>query len=233
MGEEIITKYFRKFKVKDTDARLAEAAQKLNYDNVAHLKVAVGRGEVTIEKILSVISDAQPHESKESLLTKILQRDKHHSAIRVQGMDNIMVNIGKCCQPVPGDEILGYITRGKGVTIHRDTCHNMQSLIDKNDRTIKVNWTVEVEEVFKVQLSILGEDRRNMIRDITQALANNSINILNLDIKAKDKLAIGKIIVEVKNLPHLTRVINAINSVKGVISVERVEPASRKRQKIS
>lgn len=233
LGEEIITKYFRKFKVKDTDARLAEAAQKLNYDNVAHLKVAVGRGEVTIEKILSVISDAQPHESKESLLTKILQRDKHHSAIRVQGMDNIMVNIGKCCQPVPGDEILGYITRGKGVTIHRDTCHNMQSLIDKNDRTIKVNWTVEVEEVFKVQLSILGEDRRNMIRDITQALANNSINILNLDIKAKDKLAIGKIIVEVKNLPHLTRVINAINSVKGVISVERVEPASRKRQKIS
>ncbi|MCB0313284.1 MAG: bifunctional (p)ppGpp synthetase/guanosine-3',5'-bis(diphosphate) 3'-pyrophosphohydrolase, partial [Calditrichaeota bacterium] len=177
----------------------------------------------------SSISDAKPKEQKESLLQRILSRNRNQSAIQVQGMDNIMVHLGKCCQPVPGDDILGYITRGKGVTIHRSTCPNMQSLIDKKDRTIPVNWTVEVEEEFKVQLSILGEDRKNLIRDITQALANHNINILNLDIRSKDKLATGKIIVEVKNLPHLTRVINAISKCKGILSVERVEPASRKR----
>ncbi len=231
LGDEIITKYFRKFKIKRTDDKLSEAAQKLNFDNIQHLKVAIGRGEVSIEKILSAISEEQPKENKESLLKKILQRNKNHSAIQVQGIDNIMVHLGKCCQPVPGDDILGYITRGKGVTIHRNTCRNIQSLIEKNDRTIQVNWTVEIEEEFKVQLSILGEDRKNMIRDIAQALANHNINILNLEIIAKDKVAIGKIIVEVKNLPHLTRIINAISSVKGVISVERVEPASRKRVK--
>jgi GTP pyrophosphokinase len=142
-----------------------------------------------------------------------------------------MVHIGKCCQPVPGDNIIGYITRGKGVTIHRTTCPNMQSLVEKDDRTVPVNWTVEVEEEFKVQLSILGEDRKNLLRDIAQAIANNNVNILNLDIKSKDKLAIGKIIVEVKNLPHLTRLINAINKIKGMISVERIEPASRRRTK--
>jgi len=231
LGEEIITKYFNRFKIKLTDEKLHEATVKLNFDEAKNLKAAVGRGDISIEKILSAISEAQPKEQKESLLKKILQRNKNHSAIRVQGMDNIMVHIGKCCQPVPGDNIIGYITRGKGVTIHRTTCPNMQSLVEKDDRTVPVNWTVEVEEEFKVQLSILGEDRKNLLRDIAQAIANNNINILNLDIKSKDKLAIGKLIVEVKNLPHLTRLINAINNIKGIISVERIEPASRRRTK--
>lgn len=231
LGEEIITKYFNRFKIKLTDEKLHEATVKLNFDDAKNLKAAVGRGDISIEKILSAISEAQPKEQKESLLKKILQRNKNHSAIRVQGMDNIMVHIGKCCQPVPGDNIIGYITRGKGVTIHRTTCPNMQSLVEKDDRTVPVNWTVEVEEEFKVQLSILGEDRKNLLRDIAQAIANNNVNILNLDIKSKDKLAIGKLIVEVKNLPHLTRLINAINKIKGIISVERIEPASRRRTK--
>lgn len=229
LGEEIITKYFRKFKVKLTDAKVNEAAQKLNFDNPDSLKVAVGRGEVSIEKILSAISDEHPKEKRENLLYKILRRHKSHSAVRVQGIDNVMVHIGKCCQPVPGDNIIGYITRGRGVTIHRNTCPNMLSLVDKKDRTIPVYWTVEAEEEFRVQLSLLGEDRRNLIRDVAQAISNNNVNIMNIDIKSKDKLAIGKIIIEVKNLPHLTRLLNAVSKVKGIISIERVEPASQKR----
>ncbi len=229
LGEEIILKYFRRFKIKYQDEKLQEAAEKLNYEDIQSLKAAVGRGEVTIEKVISAISDSQPEPRKDSLLQKILKRNRDHSAIRVQGMDNIMVHIGKCCEPLPGDDILGYITQGKGVTIHRRNCPNMLNLVNSKDRTIPVAWTVEVAEEFRVQLSILGEDRKFMIRDITQALANKNINIINLDIHAKDKLAVGNIIVEVKNLPHLTRVINAVNSVKGVFSVERVDPTSRNR----
>jgi GTP pyrophosphokinase len=229
LGEEIIIKYFNRFKVKLSDERFKEAANKLAFDDIKNLKAAVGRGDISIEKLFSAISEDQPREQKESILKRIFQRNEKHSAIQVQGMDNIMVHIGKCCQPVPGDDIIGYITRGKGVTIHRNTCPNMQSLVEKNDRTVPVNWTVEVEEEFKVQLSLLGEDRKNLIRDIAQAISNNNINILNMDIKAKDKLAIGKIVIEVKNLPHLTRVINAVNKIKGIISVERIESASRRR----
>ena len=230
LGEEIIDKYFKRFKIKHQDDKLDEAAKKLGVEDVPSLKAAVGRGELTIEKIMASISE-KPVEDlpKESLLQRILQKNRKHSAIRVQGMDNIMINLGRCCQPVPGDDILGYITRGKGVTIHRRNCPNMLNLVDRKDRTISVNWTVEVEEEFRVQLSLLGEDRKYLIRDITQALATNNINILNLDIRAKDKVALGKIILEVKNLPHLTRVINALNRVNGIISVERIEPASRKK----
>ncbi len=229
LGEEIISKYFRRFRLRYNDEKLEEAAEKLHFEDLRYLKAAVGRGEISIEKIMNAISEPEPEPQRESLFKKILQRNKNHSAIRVQGMDNIMVHIGKCCQPVPGDDILGYITRGRGVTIHRRNCPNMLSLVDREDRTVPVNWTVEVEEEFQVLLSILGEDRKYLIRDITQALANHNINILNLDIQAKDKLAVGKIVVEVKNLPHLTRIINAISSVKGILSVERIEPASRKR----
>lgn len=229
LGDEIITKYFRKYGVKDKDTKMAEAAAKLNFENPTYLAAAVGRGEVSLEKIFGAITEGKAKKPQGNLLNKIL-RSKNSSAIRVQGMDNVMVQIGKCCEPVPGDEIIGYITRGKGVTIHRTACRNMQSLVEKNDRTIPVNWTVESEEEFRVRLTLLGEDRRNLLRDIAQAIANHDVNILNLEIKSRDKLATGKLVIQVQNLPHLTRVINAISKIKGVLSVERIEAASRGRK---
>ena len=171
----------------------------------------------------------QYEEPKNKLLDKFLRRGKKHSIVQVEGVDNIVVHIGKCCQPVPGDEIIGYVTKGKGVTIHRTNCPNIQRLVQVKDRTIEVNWTVEVDEQFKVQLSLLGEDRRNLLRDITQALSAQNTNIIHVDLKAKDKLVTGKLIIEVKNLPHLTRIINSISKLKGMLSVERVESFIRKK----
>jgi len=95
--------------------------------------------------------------------------------------------------------------------------------VQVKDRTLQVNWTVEADEKFKVQLALLGEDRRNLLRDITQAISAQNTNIIHVDLKAKDKLVTGKLIIEVKNLPHLTRIINSISKLKGMISVERVE----------
>ena len=92
-----------------------------------------------------------------------------------------------------------------------------------------MNWTVEVDERFKVQLALLGEDRHNLLRDMTQAISAHNTNIIHVDLKAKDKLVTGKLIIEVKNLPHLTRVINAISKLKGILSVERVEGIGKKR----
>lgn len=228
LGEEIVSKYFTRFKIKQMEDKLKEAAAGLNFDDVKNLLAAVGRGEVTIERIFSTISEETPKEPKQTIFNKILKRKQTQSAVRVQGIDNIMVHIGKCCTPVPGDNIIGYITRGRGVTIHRTNCANMQSLVERQDRTIAVNWTVEAEEEFKVQLMILAEDRKNLIRDITQAIANNNTNILNFDIKSKDKLGLGKVIIEVQNLPHLTRVINSLNKIKGMLSVERMDVGSKR-----
>jgi GTP pyrophosphokinase len=230
LGDEIINKYMKRFKIKLTEDRLSEIAVKLHFDDSKNLKAAVGRGDITIEKIFSFVSHEKSVEEKESILSRFLKLSKKHSAVQVEGLDNMLVHIGKCCQPVPGDDIIGYITRGKGVAIHRTNCPNMQSLVDKKDRTILVNWAVEVEEQFKVQLAILGEDRLNLLRDITVAIANNNTNIHYMDMKAKDKLAKCKIILEVKNLTHLTRVIKGISKIRGILSVERVETALRQRK---
>jgi GTP pyrophosphokinase len=229
LGEEILSKYFKRYHLKLNDEKLEEVVQKLKLENIENLKAAIGRGDISIEKVFSVLSVDQSKEPKDNLIDKFLRRAKKRSAVQVEGVDNIVVHIGKCCQPVPGDEIIGYVTKGKGVTIHRTNCPNIQRLVQVHDRTIEVNWTVEVDERFKVQLSMLGEDRNNLLRDITQALSSQNTNIIHVDLKAKDKLVTGKLIIEVKNLPHLTRVINSISKLKGMLSVERVESFVKKK----
>ena len=229
LGEEILTKYFKKYHIKLNDEKFNEVVNKLNFEDTQNLKAAIGRGDISIEKVFSVISEDTFEEPKDTVIDKFLRRGKKHSVVQVEGVDNIVVHIGKCCHPVPGDEILGYVTKGKGVTIHRTNCPNIQRLVQIKDRTIEVNWTVEVDEQFKVQLSLLGEDRHNLLRDITQALSTQNTNIIHVDLKAKDKLVTGKLIIEVKNLPHLTRIINSISKLKGMLNVERVEGFVRKR----
>jgi len=230
LGEEIIQKYFKKFRIKLGEENLQELARKLNYDDARNMKAAVGRGDLSIEKIISSVTEDRPPAERTSILDRILKRSRKHAAVQVEGIDNIVVHIGKCCQPVPGDDIMGYITKGKGVTIHRVNCPNMQKLIEKKDRTIRVNWTVEAEEEFKVQLALMGEDRKHLLRDISLAISSNNTNILHVDLKTKDHLVTGKVIIQVRNLSHLTQVINAINKVKGILSVERVETSLRSRK---
>jgi GTP pyrophosphokinase len=229
LGEEILLKYFKRYHLKLTDERIENLIHKLHFEDGKNLKAAIGRGDISIEKVFSIVTEGKVGEPKDTIMDKILRRGKKHSAVQVEGIDNMVVHIGKCCQPVPGDEILGYVTKGKGVTIHRTNCPNVQRLIEKKDRTIAVNWTVEIDERFKVQLALLGEDRHNLLRDMTQAISAHNTNIIHVDLKAKDKLVTGKLIIEVKNLPHLTRVINAISKLKGILSVERVEGTGRRR----
>jgi guanosine-3',5'-bis(diphosphate) 3'-pyrophosphohydrolase len=231
LGEEILSKYLKKFKIKEADEKISEVAKKFQYDSSENLKAAVGRGDISIEKILTALSDGRPKEEKKSFLNKVLKLSKHPSAVRVEDIDDMMVHIGRCCQPVPGDDILGYITRGKGVTIHRVNCPNMQSLVEKRDKTIRVSWAVEAEKEFNVQLAVLAEDRKNLLRDISMVISSTNTNIRHVDLKVKDKLAKCKLIIEVKNLSHLTRIIKGITKIKNVLNVERVESTTRRRRK--
>ena len=141
-------------------------------------------------------------------------------------MNNLMINFGKCCQPVPGDKIIGYITKGKGITVHRIDCSNMLKLGDDHEKKIEVNWDIEKDHNFHVHLAILSEDRRDLLRDISQAISKNETNIVKVEFNLEDTLVKGNLVVEVNNLHHLTRVIHSIRKIDGVISVERVDSAS-------
>ena len=136
-----------------------------------------------------------------------------------------MITFGKCCQPVPGDKIIGFITQGKGITVHRIDCNNMLNIPEDSAKLIEVNWDIEPDQNFHVHLTILSEDRRDLLKDVSSAISKTDTNIVMVEFKLEDALVKGNLIVEVKDLHHLTKVIQSIRKIKGTISVERIEGA--------
>jgi GTP pyrophosphokinase len=229
LGEEILQKTLKKYDIKLSADDLAGIAQGLNFPDVKHLEASLGQGDTSIQSVLrKIYPEGEPKEKQESLFTKFIRRVKDSAGIRVQGMDNMMISFGKCCQPVPGDEIIGFVTKGKGLAIHRNDCRNAIKLMQFPERMMTVKWDVEPDKRFMVKIRMVGEDRVNFLRDITQSLSSLDTNIVNMVMKTRDKLMSALLLIEVKNLQHLTKVINAVSKVKGIITVERMDGMSIK-----
>lgn len=228
IGEEILSKFLKKNKLTSESQQFTEIIPKLGFQNLESLKIAIGRGEFMIENIVRKLFPEEyvKEETKESFFVKFLKRARADSGIRVQGIDNLLIHFARCCQPVPGDRIIGYLTRGKGVTVHRTDCNNMLKLYEEKERVVDVAWDIENEQKFQVHLSILGEDRRNLLKDITLVISKQDINIINANFHVEDMYAKGYLDIEVKDLQHLTKIINSIRKISGVFSVERVEDIS-------
>jgi GTP diphosphokinase / guanosine-3',5'-bis(diphosphate) 3'-diphosphatase len=138
-------------------------------------------------------------------------------------MENLMVRYGQCCQPVPGDPVIGYITRGRGVSIHRTTARTCFTWPTIPERRVEIEWEAEVGERFFVRLEMEGTDRRGLVADIASTITANNTNMRSVNIQAEEMGVRGEFVVEVENLDHLKRVVNAIRRIKGVLSVERRE----------
>lgn len=224
LGEEIVNRQFKKYDIDRSKLDLDEIAQSLNFQNAEQLFVAIGRGDTSVQSLINRIAPDENREIKDSSLLKKFLRKARGSAkgVRVQGIDNILINFGNCCQPIPGDKILGFVTRGRGVVIHRSDCKNIAKLVENPDRTIEVEWDVDKDKHFMVHLQLLGGDRKNFLRDISESISETDTNIVSIKMKAEDTVVHSDIILEVRNLQHLTRVIKRISQVKGVINVERL-----------
>ncbi len=225
IGSEILGRFLKKHNLTENSQAFLDVLPKLGYQNVESLKIAIGNGEFVVDNIARKLFPKEPPEPEksENFFVKFLKRARSDSGIRVQGMSNMLIHYAKCCQPVPGDRIIGYLTRGKGVTIHRTDCKNMVNLLQDKERIIEVDWDSEREEEFQVHLSILGEDRKNLLKDITNVVSRQNINIINANFFVEDMYAKGNINIQVKDLHHLTKIINSIRKISGVFSVERVE----------
>ena len=134
-----------------------------------------------------------------------------------------MVRYSQCCQPVPGDDVIGYVTRGRGVSIHRNDCPNVLNLSSDPERRIDIEWTAEKGDRFLIRLFTKGTDRRGLLTDIASAISDTGTNIQHADIRAVSDGMTGEFVVEVQNLGHLEKVMAAIRRVKGVVVVERRE----------
>ena len=227
LGRDFLEREIRKAR-KDLpeEAELAKAAQAIGYATFDQVYAALGRGDVGPTAVLKqLFPDQRPFEPSQRpptalqrLAEKLIRTNK---GVRIQGMDNLMVRYSQCCQPVPGDQVIGYITRGRGVSIHRHDCPNILNF--DHDRRIEIEWSAEKGDRFLVRLYMKGSDRRGLLSDVAKAITDTGTNIQHADMRSVDGGMNGEFVVEVQDLSHLRRVLKSASRVKGVLSVERRE----------
>lgn len=222
LGEDLLGRELKRLKIKKKPLDdLADLAIGYGLPDVEHLHAAIGRGELAAAQVGQRLIPAEPPEAptKESMLTKFVDRVRRSTdGVKVRGIDNMMLRFAQCCQPVPGDPIVGFITRGRGVTIHRKDCKN---IIDDLDRRLPVDWDVDEQQSFMVGLNVCGYDRPGMLNDITKAITDSDINITHATMNASEGFADGTFTIEVQHLNQLEKVVKRIGRIKGVEEVRR------------
>jgi GTP diphosphokinase / guanosine-3',5'-bis(diphosphate) 3'-diphosphatase len=230
LGRDLLQREVKRRRLTMPDAAaLDRAAGGLGLEDGPGLEAAVGRGDVAIGQLIKALYPDLPGEDlqapKPTVFGRMLNRIRLGRGIKIQGVDGLLVRYAQCCQPVPGDTVVGYVTQGRGISIHRADCPNLLTL-SAGDRRVEIDWQEQEGESFAVRLVVNAEDRRGLYADILQAISQTGTNIRGADLHTKDGSAFGTLFVEVDNLPHLGKVLKAVRRVKGVTSVDRREVAS-------
>ena len=194
----------------------------------------VGFGTITPNKIVGkVLEEYKKDNEDDNLEEKLEELNKERTVVRsnnqkagiiVKGIDNCLVRLAKCCNPVPGDEIVGYITRGRGVSVHRKDCKNVDDLIteDSESRMIDVSWMADKVTSYKVDIIVHSNDRDNLLADIIQAISNLKVNIISISCRVtKERIVLTEATVEVENIDKLNTLLKAIRKVDSVYEVKR------------
>jgi GTP diphosphokinase / guanosine-3',5'-bis(diphosphate) 3'-diphosphatase len=229
LGKEFLDRELKKLRVSLPDSgTLAEVAEALGFPDWEHAYAGLGRGDVgpsaVIKELFPEEEVKEAQRKADSPLQRIAKKIRGtDKGVRIQGLDNLMVRYSQCCQPVPGDDVIGYITAGRGVSIHRKDCPNVLNLSREPDRRVEIEWTAEQGDRFFVKLYTRGTDRRGLLSDIAKAITDTGTDIQHADIRAIEDGMLGEFVVEVPDLQHLNRVMKGISRVKGVVSVERRE----------
>ena len=226
LGEEILAKGLRRYKAQFSSKNLRDTAIGMGKANLEQLYAEMGQGDLPLKKVLErlvpekTIGDAD--ETKQTLFNRFLSKARGSAkGILVQGMDHFLIRFAKCCHPVPGDPIAGFITKGKGIVVHRRDCPNAVSLTLTPDRSIDVSWDVDVDGAFMVQLRVLSQGSKDFLKDVANYLASMNTNIVKMEMRCTNALITAYIILEVKDLSHLTQIMRRLNGIKGILSVER------------
>ena len=211
---------------------LLQLAHDLNYPDIDALYAAVGDGHISaahvIERLEASLGLEETHDTPllETLVTNAPGRPSRRSAsgIQVEGVDDVLVKLARCCTPVPGDAVTGFITRGNGVSIHRTDCVNVADLkFHQGDRIVKVKWDPNAKSVFLVNIQIEALDRARLLSDITRTLSDQQVNILHAAVNTtKDQVAISRFTFEMADASHLDAVLSAVRRIEGVYDVYRV-----------
>ncbi|MBN2012743.1 bifunctional (p)ppGpp synthetase/guanosine-3',5'-bis(diphosphate) 3'-pyrophosphohydrolase [candidate division KSB1 bacterium] len=224
LGEELLAKALKHFHLKLSSDEMEDLARRCDFRDVQRFYEAIGRGDLTPQYIIKKLTPETLEDADDELLERVVHDVRgQERSIHVQGLDNLLINFGRCCNPVPGDAIIGFVSKGRGVVIHRTDCNNVARLLEKEDRNIDVKWAFNTERRFIARLNMVSENHRGFLKDVTNSLAKMNSNIISVDMKVEDTLVRNIMSVEVFNTSHLNRIINKVRQLKGVISVDRID----------
>src|SRR6185503_11744292 len=217
-GRAVVEKDLKRAKA--AHASLESLAERLGFKKPEDLFVAVARDEVNLRQLHVALHGAEAPQPPVSLKTKKAAPAKK-GVLVVGGMDRLMTQLAKCCKPVPPDPIRGFVTRGKGVSVHREDCASLKRLAENQpERLIEAQWG-EGEGSYAVEMAVTATDRRGLLRDIGDALAREKINVTAVRTQTKDELAFMRFTFDVTNGAQLKRAFAVVRELKGVIRVAR------------
>ena len=229
LGREMCEKAFRKEKLNFNtlvkSEKMMKIVEQFGFKAVDDLIANVGYGKITPLQVLRKFAPkVDAEEVDESIFNKLMERvrkKKPKTGVLVKGVDDILIRFGKCCQPVPGDPIIGYITRGYGVTIHRTNCVN--ALRMNPERQIEVEWNQEVTETYPVKIRIISQDRVGLLADVVGNISKFGANILNAKTETREnKMVDSYFTIGVEDTAHLEKIVSAVKKVKHVQEVKRI-----------
>ncbi|MFS1513831.1 RelA/SpoT family protein [Chengkuizengella sp. SCS-71B] len=235
-GKESIEKEIKRlgFEPSDvmTESELNEVLPKFSFNSIEDMYSAVGFGGITAAQICTRLTEKLRKELEEEKAVSEIQETKpdpvkksrQAHGVSIKGIDNLLIRFARCCNPVPGDEIIGYITRGRGVSVHRADCNNIPTGNDEEShRLIEVDWESEVEANYNVEIEITGHDRRGFLNEVLQAVSETKTVISAVSGRAdRNKVSIIHMTILIRSKEHLHSIVEKIKRVKDVYSVQRI-----------
>ena len=234
-GKDLIEKEVKKIGIKYSDLVRPEwlqmAMDRYKFASLDDLYASIGFGGISVNKLMARLLDEyrkehedQDFEEKIQELAKAKPTRSRPSknGVVVKGIDNCLVKLSKCCNPLPGDEIIGYITKGRGVSVHRTDCVNVKDLLNEEDRMIDVYWFDDVNGSYKVEIEILANDRNGLLKDVIKQVENTKIKLTGMNTRTtKEGIAIIDVSLEVENKEILNKVLSAFRNIESVYDVSR------------
>jgi GTP pyrophosphokinase len=237
-GRDAVTRLMRKqnlpIKRLATTESLATVATELKYPNLESLYVAVGEGHVSPQSIVArvsrlVVGDADEDQVAEVPLARpvrLARDDDVSKGVVVRGLPDVWVRLSRCCTPVPGDEIIGFVTKGQGVSVHRTDCPNVASLRKQPERLIDVTWAEGKPTSFVVAIQVEALDRTRLLSDVATVLSDSHVNILSAtSATSRDRITRLRFTFELADIAHLSSVLAAVKRVESVYDAYRVVPS--------
>jgi len=234
MGRDLLARILRKHSLPvvrlSSDVLMSQVASDLRYPNLEALYVAIGEGHVSPQSVVSrltrLVSEEGQEEAEEIPAARPVRLGRDPTqAVVVQGRSDVWVKLARCCTPVPGDEIMGFVTRGQGVSVHRTDCPNVRELLREKDRLIEVAWAAGKATSFAVSVRVEALDRRKLLQDVATVLGDHHVNIIAASSQTgKDRIATLRFTFELGDIGHLSSILSAVKRVDGVFDAYRVVP---------